>query len=183
MGIQRGAILGMALAGLVVGAWLGASSQVGLGPATAEVTATTTPAHGSIIRVHVAGWVVSPGVVELPDGAIVADAVGAAGGARAGAMLDRINLSRPVVDSELIEVPGPDAAGPIGTAGEDRPISINRADTTQLERLPGVGEVLAGRIVAYREANGPFATVEDLLDVPGIGEAKLASIRDLITVP
>jgi competence protein ComEA len=60
---------------------------------------------------------------------------------------------------------------------------LNRADATQLQDLPGVGPVLAERIVAHRDANGPFQTVEDLLDVPGIGEAKLAAIRDLVTVP
>lgn len=62
-------------------------------------------------------------------------------------------------------------------------VAVNRAAAAELETLPGVGPVLASRIVAFREENGPFSTVEDLLSVPGIGEAKLAALRDLITVP
>jgi competence protein ComEA len=135
------------------------------------------------VVVHVSGWVVAPGVVTIPEGSIVADAIGAAGGAKPGAALDRINLSRLVLDGELIEVPGPDSTEPAGGTNDDGLISLNRATVSELESLPGVGQVLAERIVAFRDANGSFSTVEDLLDVSGIGEAKLASIRDLVTLP
>ncbi len=138
------------------------------------------------ISVHVSGWVVSPGVVVVAEGAIVADAIAAAGGARPGAALDAINLAGPVAGGDQVQVPGPGTAAPpsgSGVAGSSDLISLNRADATALQDLPGVGPVLAERIVAHRDANGPFEAVEDLLDVPGIGETKLAAIRDLVSVP
>jgi competence protein ComEA len=140
---------------------------------------------GEASSVHVSGWVVSPGVVEIPEGSIVADAVTAAGGARSGAGLEAINLAAPVMAGDQVVVPGPGEVNVTGSVAgtSDGHISLNGADATQLQDLPGVGTVLAERIVAYRDANGPFQTVEDLLDVPGIGEAKLAAMRDLVSVP
>lgn len=136
-----------------------------------------------MLEVHVAGWVADPGVVELHEGAIVADAVAAAGGMRRGARADLINLAAPLGDGEQVVVPGPESGDvPTAPAG-DGVISLNRADAGELEGLPGVGPVLADRIVAHREQVGGFERVEDLLQVPGIGESKLAAIRDLIKVP
>ena len=129
---------------------------------------------------------VNPGVVVVEEGAIVADAIAAAGGARPGAALEAINLAGPVAGGDQVQVPGPgvEAPSPVGAQqGSSGPISLNRADATALQDLPGVGPVLAERIIAYRESNGLFGEVEDLLDVPGIGEAKLAAIRDLVAVP
>jgi competence protein ComEA len=172
---------------MVIGAGLGLGKDTPTGPeASVETPSSTEPGHATTISVHVSGWVVGPGVVEIPEGSIVADAVAAAGGARSGALLDAINLAAPVLAGEQVVVPGPDEDVLVGASsgGKDGGhISLNRADATQLQDLPGVGPVLADRIVAYREANGPFQTVEDLLDVPGIGEAKLAAMRDLISVP
>ena len=101
-----------------------------------------------------------------------------------GAGLDVINLAAPVLAGEQVVVPGPSDEAAVGAQlrAADGHISLNGADATQLQDLPGVGPVLAVRIIAYREANGPFQTVEGLLDVPGIGEAKLAAMRDLISV-
>jgi competence protein ComEA len=129
--------------------------------------------------------VATPGVVEVDDGAIVADAIAAAGGALEGALLGELNLARPLARGDHVQIPGPGdpVAGTVGPSDEDGSISLNQADASALEDLPGVGPVLAERIVAYREANGPFEEIEDLLEVPGIGEAKLASMRDLISVP
>jgi competence protein ComEA len=110
--------------------------------------------------------------------------VEAAGGALDGALLETVNLARPLAPGDHVQIPGP--GDPVLPAPGDQAgglISPNRADASQLEQLPGVGPVLAERIVAHREANGPFQTVEDLLDVPGIGEAKLSAIRDLIVIP
>ncbi|HEY6629173.1 MAG TPA: ComEA family DNA-binding protein [Acidimicrobiia bacterium] len=177
--------VGLCLVAIVIGAGLGLGSGTPAGlEASAETPSSTEPEQAASISVHVSGWVVRPGVVEIPEGSIVADAVGAAGGARSGALLDAINLAAPVLAGDQVVVPGPDDEV-FGSPprGEDGHISLNRADATQLQDLPGVGPVLAERIVAYREANGPFQTVEDLLDVPGIGEAKLAAMRDLISVP
>jgi competence protein ComEA len=129
--------------------------------------------------------VATPGVVEVGEGSIVADAVAAAGGALEGALLESINLAAPVLDGDHIQIPGPDGLVDASASGpaDDGRVALNRADAAELEELPGVGPVLAERIVAYREANGPFQTAEDLLEVSGIGEAKLASMRDLIVVP
>jgi competence protein ComEA len=178
--------VGLCLAAIVIGAGLGlaGNQQPGFESPTASPSSTLQAASQSI-SVHVSGWVVSPGVVEVPEGSIVADAIAAAGGARSGAGLDSINLAGPVLAGAQVVVPGPGGSPPAGSAVApgDGLISLNRADATQFQDLPGVGPVLAERIVAHREANGPFQAVEDLLDVPGIGEAKLAAIRDLVTVP
>lgn len=186
MGRTQAVAVGLALAAVLVGAGLGANNA-GHPPDTAGEITTLV---GSVVKdpafsVYVSGWVATPGVVELEEGSIVADAVEAAGGALDGAQLETINLARPLASGDHVQIPGPGdpvVAGPDGQA-DGGLISPNRADASQLEQLPGVGPVLAERIVAHREANGPFQAVEDLLDVPGIGEAKLSAIRDLIVVP
>jgi len=177
--------VGLCLAAILVGAGLGLARnrQPGL-DTVLDSALSTVSAEAVVISVHVSGWVIRPGVVEVPEGSIVADAIEAAGGARPGAGLDSINLASPVLAGDQVVIPGPGGSAPVGpTAADDGSMSLNRADATQLQDLPGVGPVLAERIVSYREANGPFQTVDDLLDVPGIGEAKLAAIRDLVTVP
>ena len=178
--------VGICLAAIVIGAGLGLAGE---GEPDFEAPtagpSSTTQDRSESISVHVSGWVVSPGVVEVLQGSIVADAIAAAGGARSGAGLDSINLASPVLAGDQVVVPGPGGATFSGPAAstDDGLIPLNRADATQLQDLPGVGPVLAERIVAYRDANGPFQAVEDLLEVPGIGEAKLAAMRDLVTVP
>jgi competence protein ComEA len=124
--------------------------------------------------------VMSPGVVDVAPDAIVADAIDAAGGLRAEALVDQINLAAPVAEGDQIVVPGPGSDIPDPGLSGDGIIGLNRASVAELETLPGVGPVLAERIVAFRDQNGGFETVEGLLEVPGIGEAKLASIRDLV---
>jgi len=180
--VSRGAAAAALVAvGIVVGGLLGALGRASPSP-TAAAPETAAPTERGEIEVHVAGWVTAPGVVRVPDGAIVADAVEAAGGLRNGASADGINLAAPLSSGDQVVVPGPDEAGS-AVAADDGLISLNRADAAALEGLPGVGPVLAERIVAHRDQNGPFGQVEDLLQVPGIGEAKLASIRDLVRVP
>lgn len=152
-------------------------------PSVSPVDATSPARPESTVRVHVSGMVVAPGVVDVTPDAIVADAIDAAGGLRPGALVDQINLAAPVGAGDQIIVPGPaDDEGSGGGDGgaSDGLISLNRATAADLETLPGVGPVLADRIVAFREQNGRFETVEDLLEVPGIGEAKLAALRDLV---
>ncbi len=137
-----------------------------------------------LVTVHVSGAVARPGLVQVGDGARVADAIVAAGGVTAGADLTRVNLADTVSDGMQLIVPA-DGGGsaPSSTDGvtRDGKVDINRAGVEALSGLPGVGVVLAGRIVSHREAHGPFGAVEDLLDVPGIGEGKLASIREHAT--
>ena len=132
---------------------------------------------GEVVLVHVAGEVARPGLYELPAGSRVADAIDAAGGALAESDTAAINLARRVNDGEQVL---------IGASGEALPgpslLNLNAADAASFEALPGIGPVLADRIVADRNRNGPFTTVDDLDRVPGVGKAVLAQIRDLVTV-
>jgi competence protein ComEA len=118
----------------------------------------------------------------------VIDAIDRAGGARRGADLNGLNLAALVVDAQQVLVPRK-AATPGGSAGpltvpgsEGQKINLNVATAEDLESLPGIGEVLAQRILEFRESNGPFTSVDELLEVSGIGEARLEDIRDEVTV-
>jgi len=153
-------------------AWPGAPA-----PPPVELIGNTTR---RIVTVHVSGAVTRPGLVTLDAEARVADAIVAAGGATADAQLGALNLAAPLGDGARLVVPGADAEVDGGTDGVVR---INSASAKDLEQLPGVGPVLAARIAAYRDENGPFEAVEDLLAVPGIGESKLAALRDSVLVP
>jgi competence protein ComEA len=136
----------------------------------------------------VAGRVRHPGLVRLPAGSRVQDAVRAAGGATSGADLDAINLARKLTDGEQVLVPGPGDPAPQPVPGAitspgapAAPLDLNTATVEQLDTLPGVGEVTAGRIVAYRTAH-PFTAVDELLEVPGIGQRRFDQLKDLVTV-
>ncbi len=146
--------------------------------------AVPTPA---IVRVYVCGAVARPDVYAVPRDAIVKDALLAAGGATVAADLTRINLAMPVQDGDQIYVParGDDAgsapvASPTRAAGSK--VNINKATYEELLTLPGIGETYARRIIEYRKRNGPFARVEDLQNVEGIGAATIERLRDLITL-
>jgi len=154
----------------------------------AGASATSSPDLIPIL-VDVAGWVRQPGVYEFHDGDRVIDAIEAAGGARRGAALDALNLAAPLADGTQILVqrqqPLATAAVPGSSAsagGTTTKININTATAQELDALPGVGEVIAQRIIEYRTANGPFGSIDDLLDVSGIGEVTLEDMRDLVTV-
>lgn len=136
---------------------------------------------------HVVGQVERPGVVELPAGARVYEAVEAAGGVTADADLSAVNLARVLGDGEQVVIPavgeappgGPESGQGSGDAGTAL-IDVNAADAGQLETLPGIGPVLAQRIVDHRTTHGPFTSVAQLQDVSGIGPALLAQIEDLV---
>jgi competence protein ComEA len=127
------------------------------------------------VVVHVAGRVKEPGLIRLPAGSRVADAIEAAGGAVKSRDLDSVNLARVLVDGEQIQV---------GVAAEsgDGGININSASASELEDLPGVGPVLAQRIVEWRTANGPFTSIDDLGQVSGIGTSVLEQVRAVARV-
>ena len=168
-------------------------------PATALMIAatSTTPSN---ITVHVAGAVNSPGVYVLPANSRVINAVQAAGGATRSADVDAINLALPLVDSEQIVVPRrgekivppkqlardlsgtprsttPKEQGPSGSM-----VNINTATATELEALPGVGPSTAKAIITHRETVAPFSSVDDLLQVSGIGPAKLEAMRAYVSL-
>lgn len=139
------------------------------------------------VVVHVAGKVRRPGVIRLPAGSRVIDAVEAAGGARPSANLSTVNLARELQDGEQVRIGLPPAADTeagalAGDLGSSAPIDLNAAGADALESLPGVGPVLAARIVAYREQTGGFESVDQLIEVPGIGPAVLSGLDGLVRV-
>jgi competence protein ComEA len=160
----------------------------------AAASSRSSPAAVPIV-VAVSGKVRRPGVVRLVTGARVIDAVQAAGGALPGADLGVLNLARRLTDGELVTVglpvaavpsapvPADSASAPVaGADGSGATLDLNAATVGQLDGLPGVGPVLAQRIVDYRAAHGRFDSVDQLRDVDGIGEAKFARLRDKVTV-
>lgn len=162
---------------------------------TAEATGSLEPGSSAAVFVHVAGAVNRPGVYELPAGARVIDGVDAAGGARPDADLSSINLARALTDGERVYIPrrgevppasvappDPSGGGGGGSSNVSGKVNINTASVSELEQLPGIGEVIAQRIVDYRTQHGPYKTVRDLLKVEGIGEKKFESIKDHVTV-
>lgn len=150
-------------------------------------TAASASPTGPPIIVDVTGWVREPGVYEFAQGDRVIDAVERAGGAKPNADVSGLNLAAPLTDGTQVVVPktGAATAGATGTGGSATSgglININTASAADFESLSGIGEVLAAAIVDYRTENGPFAAVDDLEDVSGIGPATLEEIRDQITV-
>jgi len=151
----------------------------------AGVAGTTGPAGPAGIVVAVAGRVRRPGLVRLPAGARVADAIQAAGGVLPGTDTSLVNLARKLTDGELVVLgvtPPPEAAGASGGGPAGGPVNLNTASSDQLQTLPGVGPVLADRILEYRDRNGGFKKVADLREVTGIGDARFAELKDLVTV-
>jgi competence protein ComEA len=147
-------------------------------------TSPTDADTDTTVVVHVVGAVGAPGVVHLDAGARVADALTAAGGSTPDADLGALNLARVVGDGEQLRVPligEAPAAQASAAAPDDALVDLNRADEAALQELPGVGPVLAGRIVEHR-ARSPFTSVDDLDDVSGIGPALMADLRPRVRV-
>lgn len=180
----------------------GASDPPAEDPSAAPRGADEAPSE---VVVHVSGAVAEQGVVRLPGGSRVDDALEAAGGPAPEADLTAVNLARPLTDGEQIHVPvpgeeplpspssppSPEAGGADGeqSGGEAAadgagggPIDLNTASAAELEELPGVGPAIAQRIIEHRERNGPFAAVDGLLEVSGIGPATFEKLRDRATV-
>lgn len=134
------------------------------------------------LYVHVVGEVQSPGMYQLPIGARLVDAVFAAGGLTEEADNASVNLARELTDGEQIIVFSTSQEGQAPGTTASGLVSLNRAGDKELEELPGIGPALAGRIIAWREANGGFKSVQDLLKVSGIGESLLSGVIDLVTL-
>jgi competence protein ComEA len=163
------------------GTAVGGAAQVAEAAGAAEVA----EADGTVV-VSVVGLVVSPGLVTLPEGARVADAVAAAGGLLPEADPASVNLAAVVSDGQQVAVGLPGAvapaSGPAGGAAPAGPLDLNSATVADLDALPGIGPVLAQRIVDHREQHGRFTSVEQLDDVPGIGPAVYGELADLVRV-
>ena len=171
---------------------------------TFEVEETETVAKATqeaeaeeTVCVHVVGCVNAPGVYVCQKGARLADAVSAAGGFTEDAAADAVNLAREVTDGEQVRIPSVEEAAAQSQApyeeassatasatssASDGKVNVNTATSAQLQTVSGIGEVTAQKIIDEREANGPFSSVDDLTRVSGIGEKKLASLRDYLTV-
>ncbi len=197
-GITRMVATAVAVVVVVGGAWLlvrtpppaveaTLPSTSGSAP-TATLAVPTTAAATSVFVVHVAGAVAAPGVYEVRGPARVVDAIDAAGGPTTEAELDSLNLAASLADGQRIYVPVVgEIVVPVGEAsvGDDAsrgPIDLNTATVAELDQLPGVGPATASAIIEHRDESGPFASVDDLTDVKGIGPAKLDALRDLVRV-
>jgi competence protein ComEA len=208
----RGAIAGLTLVSLVVGAligYYGGGRQAARGSSLASVPAwecatsslgtheTVLPAYPTPwpIRVYVSGAVVEPRVVALPPGSLVGDALDAVGGASTDADLAALNLAASLRDHQHVQVPRLSSrlspvATPVTVSETDSDpvlspahlVDINTATASELEALPGIGPARAQEIINFREANGPFANTADIMQVPGIGPAIYERMALLITV-
>jgi len=130
------------------------------------------------ILVHVAGDVHSPGIYQLPSGSRVFDAVAAAGGAGAEADIHRLNLAAFLSDGQKVVVPGANSGS---SEEQEGLVNINTADQRTLESLPNIGPARAQSIIEYRNSSGGFSSLEQIMQVTGIGPSIFESIRDLIT--
>ncbi len=145
-----------------------------------------SPSPSASLLVHVVGEVRHPGVVRLPAGSRVVDAVKEAGGLRRSGELGSTNLARVLVDGERIEVGAVEGPGPGGSASgggaTSGPLDLNTATAEQLDTLPGIGPVTAAKILGWRTTNGRFTAVDELAEVPGIGPKTLAELRPHVRV-
>jgi competence protein ComEA len=192
-GLSRSQVLAYLTAAAVVvllGARYLKGSEAPPPPPTPRISAPAATRAGSGVLVHVAGAVRVPGVYRLREGTRVDDAVRRAGGPTRRAELSAVNLAAKVEDGRQVVVPekaprgavGAPAGGAAVPAAPGQPLDLNAATIEQLDTLPGVGEVTAQKIVDYREEHGGFGSVDELGQVPGIGDKRLAGLREQVRV-
>lgn len=178
--LASGILFGLFLAALV---WV-----VSRNPTGEAVILRPVPTEKPVI-IHITGAVPRPGVYALPQGARIQDAISAAGGFLAEAEKSQINLAAVLEDGEKLDIPYLEGASPVLTTplpevvtSTTELININTASAAELDTLPSIGATLSQRIVEYREQHGPFLTIEDIIDVPGIGAGNFERFKDMITV-
>ncbi len=169
LNITYGILIGL-LAGSII--WLTTSQPRG---EAVVLLPTQTP---GTLTVYVTGAVATPGVYSLPQGSRVDAAIKAAGGLLPGAEQQSLNLATLLVDGQHVDVPGIVDTSHVNVGR----VNINTATVMELTTLPGIGETTAQAIVDYRLENGPFQSIEDIQNVPGVGPATFAGIRDYITI-
>jgi len=200
--LERRELVGLLLIGTIVVVacllwyWRSLPRPVRIEASGTSVAAVHAPGESALpaasptpeLVVDVAGWVRHPGVYRFHRGDRVIDAISAAGGAKPGANLAAINEAALLQDAQQILVTrrgadgGAGGGGPGGVGSAGGKVNLNSATLDQLETLPGIGEVIGQRIIDYREQHGPFRSVDDLLNVSGIGPSHLADVKDLVTV-
>ena len=187
--VLLGVMAGFVLAGVLI--------FVARAPAGQPILLQPAPTKAPV-AVHVVGAVPRPGLYEFAEGARVQDAIDAAGGLLASANVNAVNLAALLVDGEQLNIPYKDGAVPAedsstlnlpGSTTEPSNdsvnqdlVNINTASLEELDSLPGIGPTTAQRIIDYRDANGPFTTIDEIMDVSGIGPSTFDEIKDLITV-
>jgi competence protein ComEA len=181
------AVVALAVAGFAIfgGSAPAAEAPPPLPTARAQVSAAA-PSSAKLV-ISVVGHVRAPGLITVPSGARVDDALRAAGGADPGTDLTGLNLARKLTDGEQLAVgitvaAAPAPAGPAGAGAAPGKVDLNSATPEQLDTLPGVGEITAKRIVDWRTQHGGFSSVEQLRDVDGIGESKFDKLREQVSV-
>jgi competence protein ComEA len=185
LNMAAGILFGLFLAALI---WI-----VSRNPSGEAVTLRPAPTERPVI-VYITGAVPRPGIYALPEGSRVQDGIAAAGGFLAEAQRTDINLAAFLIDGEKIDIPFVEGGSPVlptpienspvlpGPGSSTELIDINTASTFELETLPGIGPTTAQKIIEYRQQNGPFVSIEDIINVSGIGPGLYERIKDLITV-
>ncbi|WP_207457494.1 ComEA family DNA-binding protein [Herbiconiux sp. SYSU D00978] len=184
--LGAGAAVVLVLVAVAVAVLVTATRPTGQTTTVAPPTTAAEPSAGpsGVLYVHILGEVAAPGLYEVPAGARAVDVVAAAGGFTDAADQAQLNLARFVVDGEQILVPAVGAEPPPSAtgAGGESLVRLNAADLAELDTLPGVGPTLAQRIIDYRDEHGGFGSVDELKDVPGIGEKTFAELEPLVTL-
>lgn len=186
--LEQHRMLVLVVIGLSIALGFGAVAARWQTPAPIVIEPPLPTATPGPIRVYVSGAVAHADVYALPPDTIVQDAINAAGGTASDADVTHLNLASRLEDGDAVyvprigEAPTPAPTSAAGGTLPTGPVNINSATQAELETLPGIGPAIAQRIIEYREANGPFPTIEAIQEVPGIGPAIFEQIKDLITV-